>query len=302
MKSERRHELEQNLLAQWLTKAVATTKPYANAILAAILAVVLVWLVISYLGQRSEAQSTKAWDDYFAALSEQSATVPDLEKVAKEHQGTVAGTWALLTAADLQLNSGCSLLFTNKASANLELRHALDNYLRLQEQSGADEVRRRAILGEARAREALGDLDRAQERYEHLLKQWPKGVDAAVARKRLADIQNQSTKEFYDQFAKYDPKPAAAQGPGTPGQRPDFNLESLPDGAPAAKPGSLLDQQPKPDVKLPRLNLKTAPAENTDNKSSEPASSSAKTDAASAAKLDLKPSQGAAANPNDEKK
>lgn len=289
MKSERRHELEQNLLAQWLTKVIAATKPYVNAILTGILVVVLVVLVISYVTQRSDAQSTKAWDSYFAAISDQGATVSELEKVAKDHQGTTAGMWALLTAADLQLNSGCGLLFTNKASANLDLRHALDSYLALQGQSQDDEVRERAVLGEARAREAMGDLDKAQERYQYLVKQWPKGVYSHLAQKRLTDIQKQTTKEFYDEFAKYDPKPPAAQGPGTPGQRPDFNMESLPDAAPAAKPGSLLDQQPKADVELPKLNLKGA-AEGAD---SEPATGT---------KPDSKPAEPAVPAKPDEKK
>ena len=40
MKSERRHELEQNALADWMTDLIETLKPYANYILAGTLAVV----------------------------------------------------------------------------------------------------------------------------------------------------------------------------------------------------------------------------------------------------------------------
>ncbi len=268
MKSERRHELEQNTLAQWLARVIQQVKPYANAILGGVLAIILVFVVVSWWTNESEAQSTKAWDQYYAALSDRSSMVPGLEKVAKDHAGTAAGTWALLTVADLQLDAGCNLLFQNKASANIELRNALDNYLKLLEQSRDPLVLQRATLGQARAREAQGDLAKAQELYERLASRWPQGVYADLAKERLRDVQDQSTKEFSDWFARYDPKPPASQGPGRPGERPDFNLDNLPDGAPPAKseaasevkPGTLLDQKPKSDVELPRLKLDPKPA------------------------------------------
>jgi tetratricopeptide (TPR) repeat protein len=266
MKSERRHELEQYSLAQWLIQAVNRIKPYTNAILAGIAVVVLVALVVTWMSGSSEARTGRAWDQYFSALGEPASALSDLEEVAKNNPRTAAGTFALLTAADLQLDSGCNLLFTNKASANLELHHAVDNYLKVLEGRGSPAVLQRATFGLARAREALGEADKARESYQQLVKQWPGEVYALAGAKRLEDLDKQSTKEFYDRFAKFDPKPTPPQGPGTPGQRPEFNVDAIPDGpakksgeSAPVKPGTLLDQQPKPDVTLPSLTPKAAP-------------------------------------------
>ena len=39
-------------------------------------------------------------------------------------------------------------------------------------------------------------------------------------------------RSFYDKFAKFDPKPPLADQPGTPGKKPNFDLDALPDTPP----------------------------------------------------------------------
>lgn len=284
MKSERRHELEQNTLAQWLAETIEKVKPYTNAILGGTLAVFVVLVVFSWWSGHAEGQAAKAWDAYNAVVfgQDQATMVADFEKVAKQYPDSLAGDWALMTVADMQLDSGCNLLFANKASANIELRNALDNYLKLVERNRSPEVAQRAILGQARTQEALGDLVKAQEGYERLLKRWPEGAYAMMAQQRLLDIQKQSTKQFADKFAQYDPKPAPSEGPGKPGVRPDFNLENLPDGTPPVKAGTSSEPKPASETEpnpaagmdlttLPSLTPKAAADKSPDDKAATPA-------------------------------
>ncbi|MFH1266846.1 MAG: hypothetical protein ABIK89_14045, partial [Planctomycetota bacterium] len=94
-------------------------------------------------------------------------------------------------------------------------------------------LQQRASYGLARAYESLagtqGGLDKAIETYEDLVAKWPQGAYCELATRRLEELQRQDTKEFYDQFAKFEPRPPLADGPGGPGQGPAFDLDNLSD-------------------------------------------------------------------------
>ena len=229
MKSERRHELERNQLLRWLLETSEQIKPYTNLILGAIIILLLVILAATLWRNYSAGRSGGAWDAYFTALGGMDRTA--LEGVAQRHPGTAAAHWALVTLGDLALDSGCNLLFVNKTSANLELRKAVENYQAVLTQAQNPTLRERATYGLARARESQGDLDQALKSFGELVEKWPKGTFAAVAKERLADLKSKSTRSFYDKFAKFDPKPALANEPGTPGKKPAFDLDSIPDTA-----------------------------------------------------------------------
>ena len=67
MKTERRHELETNQLADSLGHWADAIRPYANSILVGILALVVAAAV--YRAQRrTAAETAAAWDEYFAAI------------------------------------------------------------------------------------------------------------------------------------------------------------------------------------------------------------------------------------------
>lgn len=246
MKSERRHELERNQLLVWLLETSERIKPYTNMILGAILVLLLAVLAATLWGRYNQGQSGGAWDEYFAALNSMDRTA--LETVAQKHRGTTAAQWALITLGDLRLDSGCNLLFVNKTSANLELRKAVESYQAALDQATIPALQERAIYGLARAREAQGDLEPALKAYGDLVERWPKGTYHEIANERIADLKSKSTRAFYDKFAKYDPKPALANEPGTPGKKPAFDINTLPD-SPATKPADAKKDEPKAEGK-----------------------------------------------------
>ena len=77
--------------------------------------------------------------------------------------------------------------------------------------------------------------------------QWPNGAYTSVGEQRLADLQRPATREFYDKFAQYDPKPAFTEQPGTPGEKLPFTTDALPDFSELPKPDADMDDSAATD-------------------------------------------------------
>jgi hypothetical protein len=228
MKSERRHELEHNLLADWLADTLAKIKPYQNAILGTAILVVAVVMIVTVWRNMNQAQATVAWEEYFQAL--RTGKPAELEDVMGQYPDSQMAHWAAVAAGDMHLAAGCNLLFTDKPSGLLELREAVDLYLPILEQTSETALLERATFGLARAYEAQIDLDKAMERYKEVANRWPDGPFGEAASERLAALQRRSVRELADKFAKWEPKPAASDLPAFPTSPPQFDLDSLPDG------------------------------------------------------------------------
>jgi len=265
MKSEERHRLQQNVLAEWLTEVVNTVRPYANAILATVLLVVVVLILWRWWQQQSALASEHAWDElYSAANAQDSAT---LDRVAEQNPGTDAASWAAVLSADIHLAAGTDDLFSNKASASQELRKAIEKYLLVRKESRITALRERATFGLARAYEAMGgtrqsegELEKARETYEEVVKNWPDGTYQQAATIRLEDLKSQSTKAFYDKFAQYDPQPSFSTQPGEQ-NKPLFDSKSLPEDVAVPDFSKMLEGSKDADAKKP---AEPAPSNPTD--------------------------------------
>ncbi len=230
MKSERRHQLEQNELADWLAAKIEAVKPYQNVILGLVLLVVVVTVGYTIYTRQAAGKTAQGWDEFYQAVSDGRLNPADFDDIIEKYPDTTLAHWAGVVVGDLRLAFGCDQLFVNKAGANQELRHAVDHYMRVRQQSRNSMLRERATFGLARAREALGELDAAIKCYQDVDRDWPNGAYAAQAKRRLEDLGRPATKQMYDRFAKFDPKPDYADEPGTPGDRLPFSLDSLPEG------------------------------------------------------------------------
>ncbi|MDY0165782.1 MAG: hypothetical protein RBS80_04515 [Thermoguttaceae bacterium] len=285
MKSERRHELEHNVLADWLADTLQQIKPYQNAILGGLILVVGIIVAVSLWRNMVQRQTTLAWEDYFRAV--QSGQPGELEDLISRYPGSQVAHWAAAGVADIRLATGCDLLFSDKPSAMDELRRAVDLYLPVLQQSREAILLQRGTFGLARAYEAQIDLDKAVERYEELVQRWPDGPFAEVAGARLAALQDRSVRELADRFAKWEPKPAVSDLPDFPASRPQFDLDSLPDG-PVFTPktdfglegldGATLSDVPAKEPAEPSDEPAGEPTEPTD----EPAEASAEPEAGAA--------------------
>lgn len=219
MKTERRHELQKNQLADVLGSTVERVRPFTNILIGAVVAIAVVAVAAWYLNRQSEAAQAQGWDQLY-----QAGTPEELESLAIQFADTPAGTWARIRLADRQLAQGIEALFNDRAEANSELRNAKDNYNLVLSNRGASELAlQRASQGLARSSESLNELPQAREMYQSIVNRWPESAYAQEARRRLTDLDLRSTQSFYDWFSQQNPTPPADDEPsvfGTEGNNP----------------------------------------------------------------------------------
>jgi tetratricopeptide (TPR) repeat protein len=230
MKTERRHALARNELADLIGEKIEALKPYSTAITATALAVVVAIFAFVLWSRKSESRRAKAWEEYFAASQSADNSDAKLLEVIDDYPRSSAALWARISLADKQLAKGVDQLFNDRTLARQSLDEAVEEFRTALDEAADDPLlAERAMFGLAEAYEAKNDLSQAREQYRALLDQWPQGAFAGIANDRLADLERRGTKEFYDWFAKHSPQPKAPKGPGVPGQRPPFDTGSLSD-------------------------------------------------------------------------
>ena len=269
MKSEKRHQLETNYLADWLARTLKNSEPYQKPVVWAILAVVVLIGASVAWSKWTHWQTAAAWDEFNIAAA--TGAPSEFDRIAEEHPGTDIAFWSRATAGDIRLDRGSMQIFTDKAAAVGELRKAIDDYAAVIDGSREPQLRQRALFGRARAYESLsgtpqgaGELPKAIADYEEIAQKYPTGSYATIVGDQLKRLKSQDIKVFYDKFAQFAPKRPVSKEPGPDGKPIPFDASSLPDAAGQADLSKLL-----------KLDAKT--------KDGTPAAESAKTDAGKAA-------------------
>ncbi len=229
MKTERRHELQTNVLADTLARWIERVRPYSRAGLALLVALVVLSAAWFYLENQNTRRTAEGWNEYFEAIN-----TPDprdrLSDISQQYAGTIVSEWARLSLADIQLEYGTNRLFVDKPVANKDLREAAEKFQSILIESRQPTLLERATYGLAQAHEAQGALAKARDEYRQIGKNWPDSPYVAVAEARAKDLDQQDTKSFYDWFARYEPPRPLSNEPGTPGVRPDFLKDPLEGG------------------------------------------------------------------------
>ncbi|MBI2823630.1 MAG: hypothetical protein HYX69_02940 [Planctomycetia bacterium] len=244
MKTERRHELHTNTLANWLADRIDTLRPYSRLVAGVVLAVVVLAAAYAYFSSQSSQSRQQGWRAYFTALDKLRVLRDPQDMIslaqAPNYQRSDVGYWAQLGLADYYYGAGVDELFADRAAAGSSLRLAVTNYTQVATQTQFPLLAERASLGLARAYESMNELEKARHYYELVISKWPEGAYAAEAKQRLDDLANDSTKRFYDWFFAQAPPRQPPGGPGTPGAKPGFG--ALPDEGTFAPPKSDSDR------------------------------------------------------------
>lgn len=227
MKSERRHELQHNELADWLIKAGEDIKPYQNLILLAAVLGLVGMAGYSWWSRWSAEENALAWNEFNTGL--ETSNLEILTKVIEQRPGTTVAGMAAVVSADSRLAQGCNQLFSSKELANREINAAMELYAVGLDPSQPSSVRQQAAFGLARAKEAKGELEPAARQYRELIEKWPNGAYASEAKQRLEDLKQFDTKRMFDDLRKFDPKPVFDEPLAEPGRRPNADLDALPD-------------------------------------------------------------------------
>lgn len=221
MKTDRRHELQTNVLADWIGKHMQQSQGYSKTILAVILLVAAAVIAGTFLAKDQAARSQASWNQFFQAFGERD---PDaLGIVAAANQGTPASVWAHLAEADLKLAEGIGDLYTNRDNAKKNLTEAEANYRAVDSAATEKILRERAWFGLGQTYESLAEVDKAKEFYGKVVSSSPTSGLAKEAQRRVDMLNDPSTAKWYNWFANQTPKP-----PAIPGMPDGLGLPNLP--------------------------------------------------------------------------
>ncbi len=221
MKTQRRHELETNKLADWLAKNADHYKSHARTFLIVVAGAIAIFFAALVFRSTRAANEGAAWRNFYNAFAERSPEA--LTQVAKDASGTKVSLWAKQAAADSQLARGMTGLFTDRDEANKYLKDAEKNLQEVEAGAGDDQtLLERARFGLGQVYESLGDLGSAKKYYGLVAKTSPESALGKVATERAKLIGDPEMEEWYAWFSQQKPKPPQPQPPvGTgPGANP----------------------------------------------------------------------------------
>jgi len=220
MDADRRHELEDNDLAESTVALVDRIRPHLRTIALAVggvMAALAAWTAVSSQQAASRSQS---WDACMAALSE--GNPERLADVIRRYPGSAAAQWSQLMMADGAIAEGTQFLFVDRDRARQRLESAIGIYSGLLAERPLALIAERAAFGLAKARESLGQLEEARRGYETIVAEYPESAVRGIAENRIAALSRESTRQWYDWFDGWKPAPpeppAAAADGAAPGQ------------------------------------------------------------------------------------
>lgn len=287
MKSEHRHELQRNDLKEIALRAKPWFEQHGMQALVG-LVIALVMIAVGVYWVNLPKADAPGWGRLSAAQ-----TVDEYGAVADKYADSLAGVWARLRMAELNLEDGILALFTDRELGLKDVKRAQDDFEAVLKSSLAlpDSLRQRALLGLARAQEAAcdGDTQAALATYRKLQEDYPGSIYENLIKQKIKDLETGDAKAFYAWFHSQKPKPPDFRRPndGTtggiklpsgfsvPGETPDVSLPPKPTGAtpPTETPKTETPkEEAKPDAAAkPDTPKEEAPAEKKADDEKKPA-------------------------------
>lgn len=206
MDGDRRHELEENDLAESTVSLIDRIRPHLRTIAIVAAGAVAIGSAWTFTSAQQAATRSQSWDACMAALSE--GNPERLTDVIRRYPGSPAAQWSQLMMADGAIAEGTQLLFADRERARQRLDSAIGIYTGLLAERPRSLIAERAVFGLAKARESLGQLEEARRGYETIVAEYPESAVRSIAENRIAALSRESTRQWYDWFDGW--KPAAA--------------------------------------------------------------------------------------------
>jgi len=285
MKSERRHELQQNDLAIYLNKVNQSIEPYSRLIAIGVAVLIVGGISWGLYNSQQTGKRSDATLQLIQASSTQDAE--DLLTVSESYPETAAGAWARLYQGKQYLSEGVQALYSNRTNAEQLLEDAQAAFENALARSNDRLLVSRAHFGIARAAESLGNLEEAIAAYEEVIAVNESEAMVEMAERRIEILNNPDTKDFLAWFADQDFAPAdPSMPPSLPGadslpelpdlSLPDLSLDSvgdpeprnieggieLPEGGSDSEPTDDTTEEPGNTLELPEEE--PAPADSTE--------------------------------------
>ncbi|MCA9215304.1 MAG: hypothetical protein KDB27_19700, partial [Planctomycetales bacterium] len=171
MKTERRHELQNNDLAEVLATFLEKYRSQAGLVGGLAALAIAGFLALSYMSQATQQANAGSWSAYFQAAEIPGSDERQFNAVAEDFGDTAAGNWAKYSAAQSVLGQATQAAFTNREDAKAKLEIAkkqFESVITVKDPM----LRSRAMLGLAQSLEWLGalggsdSLRAAEKQYE----------------------------------------------------------------------------------------------------------------------------------------
>jgi len=224
MKTQRRHELHTNVLAEWLGKHLERIQPIVGWVVAGVVALVLAILAYSYFTSRSETQILDGWTAIAKYGNEASSAANNndtprfndatrnLAQVVSDYSGTPVATFAEATLADIHLARGQALMWSNRPEALQSLREAVTRYNSAIDSTQEPLLRNRLRMNLGTTSEWMFQVDEAKRAYQQV----EEGVFEPAAKKALAALERAEAEQLFQRLEKYEPAtPQTTKAPET---------------------------------------------------------------------------------------
>lgn len=272
MKSERRHQLQTNDLANMLGRWIKEASPHATWVLIAVASFLTVWVGWSFYQRYQNTANGEGWRSFFLATASQDREQiqNNLESVANDYEDSAPGIWAILVAADVDLSDGIQQLFEDRALAEISLQAAVDKYKQVLKSLGDSKktplIRQRGLFGLAQAKEALSEVEDAAKYYQQMVDLAPDSVLGKQATIRLAMVDD--LERWYYWFKRQEPRPLGSA-------RPSRQLQGTLPGLDNPSDFPNLDLTPAPlqvtpGTEVPSTDKEPATPDTTSTEKSEP--------------------------------
>jgi tetratricopeptide (TPR) repeat protein len=233
MKAERRHELQENQLAAWLSGKYVDARPYLTAGVAILAGAALIWVVWNWYSRSTASARDELWNNFYQAASESSANEDTpLREFISEHSKDPVGIAARQRLAFIQMGKGADAQLFSRETSMAAYQEAIDLFDEVRELTDDESLRRFAALQIALCHESRYDLDAAIKEYEAIVTQYKGTAEADRASSRLEDLKNPATKDFYAWHRIVNPAATTPTAPNTVIE-PATDLNNLPDSPPA---------------------------------------------------------------------
>ncbi|PQO42415.1 hypothetical protein [Blastopirellula marina] len=251
MKSERRHEIQENSLAHFLETVLESARPHATLIGGVLLAVVLAYIGYVVMMQDGGPVKHDQWNSVLNAVDQsfrvadddvqQQALAEEFATIAKNDGDTRPGLWAEYFSGLRSLTQAGDVAYSDPKSATADLERAIQAFQKTYAETDLPVLKVKALWSMAEAYQLQAtpaSLDRAKANFEEISKIWPDSNTARAAQERIERLDNAAITGkdgFYAWYRDHDfaAQPRAPLGGNTPGL--DMNLE--PSGGMFNSPG-----------------------------------------------------------------
>ena len=237
-----RHELEKNLLADWLAEKIDLLKPYAIQLtVGGLIALAAIVGAIVYFAQENTS-SARGWQAYFTAFGEQKVEEALKAAIDKpEVRGTPAELWARLAYADRQFGIAAFQAAQDPTEAKAALADAEKALMEIEDKTKDPMILERCRFSLARVYETQNKLNKAREYFQKVAES---SQDSAVGKAAAEAVKRLEPKGEVTQVIGW----LAEQKP-PPKKTPGSGLDSIFEGMGPFGPGPTLPE--RPNLNLP---------------------------------------------------